>query len=233
LKISIVVPALDEAASIAETLAPMQPMRASGHEVIVVDGGSSDNTVACASPLADRVVGAARGRARQMNAGAAQATGKVLWFVHADTRLPPAAAERVASALAAGRSWGRFDVRLSGRASLLRAVERAMNWRSRLSGICTGDQAMFVRRDVFQAAGGFPDIALMEDIALSKRLKRYSRPACVPAAVTTSSRRWERQGVLCTILRMWALRLGYFLGVSPSRLLRLYPTVPGPTAGGP
>jgi rSAM/selenodomain-associated transferase 2 len=223
LKISIIVPALDEAARIGATLASMQRLRASGHEVIVVDGGSADSTVARASPLADRMLVAGRGRARQMNAGAEQAVGEVLWFVHADTKLPADADARVVRALVEGHAWGRFDVRLSGTPRLLRVVERMMNWRSRLTGVCTGDQAIFVRRGAFRAVGGFPDIPLMEDIALSRRLKRLGRPACVPAAVRTSSRRWEARGVFRTVLLMWGLRLGYFLGVPASRLVRLYP----------
>jgi rSAM/selenodomain-associated transferase 2 len=223
LRISIIVPVLDEAPSIGATLACMQSLRASGHEVIVVDGGSADGTVERASPLADRTLVAQRGRARQMNAGAEHAVGEVLWFVHADTELPPRADGWVLAAVAEGHAWGRFDVRLSGAAHLLRIVERTMNWRSRVSGICTGDQAIFVHREAFRAVGGFPDIPLMEDIALSRRLKCLGRPACVRAPVLTSSRRWEAHGVIRTVLLMWGLRLGYFLGVSPSRLVRLYP----------
>lgn len=219
--ISIIVPVLNEAGAIDQLLRPLQRWRRLGHEVIVVDGGSADDTVACSRSLADRVLSAPRGRARQMNAGAAVAQGDVLLFLHADTQLPDDAATRIIQAL--GRPvWGRFDVRLSGRPPLLRLVETLMNWRSRLTGIATGDQAVFVERRLFHAAGGYPDQALMEDIALSKALKRYSRPACLRTRVVTSSRRWERFGIWRTILLMWRLRLAYFLGADPAQLAKRY-----------
>jgi len=221
----VIVPALDEAQAIGATLAALAPLRARGHEVIVVDGGSADGTPDLARPHADRVLTSPPGRARQMNAGAAAARGEVLLFVHADTRLPADADAAIARALAAGRVWGRFDVRLAGRHALLRVVERAMNLRSRLTGIATGDQALFVRRAPFDAAGGFPEIPLMEDVALSRRLRARARPACLGERVTTSARRWERQGVLRTVVRMWLLRLAYALGVAPARLARWYPAV--------
>jgi rSAM/selenodomain-associated transferase 2 len=220
-KLSIIVPTLDEAPQIVAALEALAPLRASGHELIVVDGGSSDGTPALAAGRADRVLQAARGRARQMNAGAAIATGDALLFLHADTRLPQDAARLVLDALAQ-RGWGRFDVRIEGGPPLLAAVAFGMNWRSRLSGIATGDQAMFVRREMFAAAGGFSDIPLMEDVALSARLKRISPPACLAARVVTSGRRWERHGVLRTILLMWRLRLAYFLGARPEDLARRY-----------
>ncbi|HET9700977.1 MAG TPA: TIGR04283 family arsenosugar biosynthesis glycosyltransferase, partial [Burkholderiales bacterium] len=198
-------------------------LRERGCEVIVVDGGSADATAEAARLLADRVMSAPRGRAHQMNAGAAAAGGRVLLFLHADTELPPDADRLIAAGLAAsGRGWGRFDVRLSGAHPLLRVVERAMNFRSRLTGICTGDQAIFVRRDLFHAVGGFPSIALMEDIALSRKLKRRGPPLCLTQPVITSSRRWEENGVLATVLTMWQLRLRYFLGADPSRLAHTY-----------
>jgi rSAM/selenodomain-associated transferase 2 len=169
------------------------------------------------------VVAAPRGRARQQNAGAAAATGDVLLFLHADTRLPPDADARIAAALAApGACWGRFDVRLTGRAPLLRLVERLISLRSRLTGIATGDQAIFVRRDTFQAIGGFPDQPLMEDVALSRALRRIARPACLREAVLTSSRRWETRGIWRTIVLMWRLRLAYALGADPAELARRY-----------
>jgi rSAM/selenodomain-associated transferase 2 len=220
-KLSIIVPALDEAAQIAATLEALAPLRAAGHEVIVVDGGSADATAAIAAPLADRVIQAPRGRARQMNAGAAIAAGEGLLFLHADTRLPAHAAELVREALAR-RGWGRFDVRIEGRSRWLAVVAFCMNWRSRLTGIATGDQAMFMRRDVFARAGGFADIPLMEDVALSARLKAISAPACVATRAVTSGRRWERRGVLRTVLLMWRLRLAYFLGARPEDLARRY-----------
>jgi rSAM/selenodomain-associated transferase 2 len=212
-RLSVVVPALNEASGIRAALEALAPLRARGHEVIVVDGGSSDDTVRIAQGLADRVMHVPRGRALQMNAGARAASGEVLVFLHADTRLP---ADFVIPEFA---QWGRFDVRIDGRHPLLKVVACAMNLRSRLTGIATGDQAMFVRRDVFP---GFPEIPLMEDIALSRLLKRRAPPACLRARVTTSGRRWESRGVLRTIFLMWSLRLMYFLGASPERLARIY-----------
>jgi rSAM/selenodomain-associated transferase 2 len=222
-RLSIVVPMLNEARGIEQALRALWELRRSGHEVIVVDGGSSDGSVLLAAPLADRVLKAERGRAKQMNAGAQAACGDVLLFLHADSRLPEAAAQLVLEGLACtGRAWGRFDVRIDGRHWLLRLVGALMNLRSRLTGICTGDQAIFVSRDVFLSLGGFPPIALMEDIALARELGRVSRPLCLRAPVRTSARRWERSGVVRTIVLMWWLRLRYFFGASPSRLARIY-----------
>jgi rSAM/selenodomain-associated transferase 2 len=215
LKLSVVVPVLNEARGIRAALKALAPLRARGHEVIVVDGGSSDRTVELAEGLCDRVLSAPRGRAAQMNAGARVATGDVLVFLHADTRLPPRADQLISN----GARWGRFDVEIEGRHPLLKVVACAMNLRSRLTGIATGDQAMFVRRDTFP---GFPEIALMEDIALSRILKKTGRPACLRERAVTSGRRWESRGVLRTIFLMWRLRLLYFLGVSPERLARRY-----------
>jgi len=216
--LSVIVPALNEATGIAQCLEALAPLRAGGHEVIVVDGGSEDRTREIAAALADRVLVAPRGRARQMNAGAAAARGAALVFVHADTRLPPDADRSIARALET-RAWGRFDARIESGHPLLRMVACAMNLRSRLTGIATGDQAIFVRRADF---AGFPEIALMEDIAFSKAMKRRSPPACLRERVTTSARRWERGGVLRTVLLMWRLRLAYFLGASPEELARRY-----------
>lgn len=221
--ISVVVPVLEEAAALAQSLLPLQSVRGHDAEVIVVDGGSRDRTRRVALPLSDRVLAAPRGRARQMNAGAAAASGSVLLFLHADTRLPSGWVPMVRDALEGGdREWGRFDVRLDGTHPMLRLVESAMNLRSRLSGIATGDQAIFVTRDAFRKVGGFPDIALMEDIALSRALCARSRPACLRASVVTSSRRWERNGIARTIILMWRLRLRYALGADPDELARLY-----------
>ena len=222
-QISVVVPALEEAGGIKATLECLVPLRARGHEVILADGGSRDGTVDIAGPLVDRAVISTPGRARQMNAGAALARGDVLWFLHADTLVPPEADDTILAVLTGGCRWGRFDVRLSGRAAVFRIIERMMNLRSCLSGIATGDQGMFVERSLFEAAGGFPDQPLMEDIELSRRLKKMAgRPACLKPALTTSSRRWERDGVIATVLLMWRLRLGYFLGVPPARLHARY-----------
>jgi rSAM/selenodomain-associated transferase 2 len=216
-------PVLDEAGTLEPSLEALQALRQRGHEVLVADGGSRDGSAALAGPYADRVLCAARGRALQMNAGAALARGDVLVFLHADTRLPEGADRLIADALAGTRRWGRFDVRLSGRHPLLRVVERLMNVRSCLTGIVTGDQALFVHRPLFERLGGFAPIALMEDIELSRRLRRAAGwPGCVPAPVVTSSRRWEQGGVLGTVLLMWRLRLAYFLGADPARLAARY-----------
>lgn len=221
--VSIVVPALDEAEGLGRMLEGLAPLRGEGAEVIVVDGGSRDATRTIAAPLCDRVLEAPRGRAAQMNAGAAASRGAILLFVHADTRLPEGALAAIRAALADRRhAWGRFDVRIEGRARLLSGVAAMMNLRSRMTGIATGDQAMFVRREAFEAAGGFPSIPLMEDVALSKALKRVSRPVCLRSRVTTSGRRWERRGVIPTIALMWRLRLAYALGADPHRLARRY-----------
>jgi rSAM/selenodomain-associated transferase 2 len=218
MKLSIVIPALNEAAAIGATLAALAPLRARGHEVLVADGGSEDGTRDIAAPLADRVIVAPRGRARQMNAGAAAATGDALLFLHADTRLPPAADQLILEALK-GNAWGRFDVQIESVHGLLRIVALAMNLRSRLTGIATGDQAIFVRRADF---AGFPEIALMEDVAFSKAMKRRGAPAALREKVTTSGRRWERGGVLRTVLLMWRLRLAFFFGTAPDELARRY-----------
>jgi rSAM/selenodomain-associated transferase 2 len=217
-RLSIIVPVLDEARGIVAALEALAPLRASGHEVIVVDGGSADGTPELARGLCDRLIAAPRGRALQMNAGARAAGSESLLFLHADTRLPPDAGDSVVRSLK-DALWGRFDVRIDGRHPLLKVVACAMNLRSRLTGIATGDQAIFVRRDAFE---GFAEIALMEDIAFSKAMRRRGAPARVASRVVTSGRRWESRGVLRTILLMWRLRLMYFLGAHPDHLARLY-----------
>jgi rSAM/selenodomain-associated transferase 2 len=225
--LSIIVPVLDEAALIVDALGVLAPYRRRGAQVIVVDGGSRDGTIELARPLADLTIAAPRGRAAQMNAGAAAAYGDVLIFLHVDTKLPPAADRLVVDGLGASRrAWGRFDVRIAGKSPLLAVVARMMNLRSRLTGIATGDQAIFVRRAAFDQVGGFPAIALMEDIALSVRLKRLGRPLCLAERAVTSGRRWETHGVVRTILTMWWLRLAYRLGAEPATLARAYGYAP-------
>jgi rSAM/selenodomain-associated transferase 2 len=219
--LSIIMPVLNEAAEIVAALTALAPLRTRGVEVIVADGGSRDGTAALAQPLADRVIASARGRAVQMNAGAAVARGDVLLFLHADTRLPEGADRLVLEGLSStGKLWGRFDVCFDGGG--LGLIAFMMNGRSRVTGIATGDQAMFVTRTAFESTGGFPAIALMEDVALSVRLKRNGRPLCLRACVTTSARRWRNQGVLRTVLLMWKLRLAFSLGADPAKLARAY-----------
>lgn len=223
LSVSIVIPVLNEAAGVEARLRALAPLRQRGAEVIVVDGASADATAAIALRHCNQVLIAPRGRASQMNAGAAAARGDILVFLHADTRLPGGALGEIAQRLeTTGRVWGRFDVIIEGKSRLLPLIAAMMNLRSRLTGVATGDQAMFVRKAAFDQVGGFPDIALMEDIALSRALKRLSPPVCLRAKVRTAGRRWDERGVLRTILLMWGLRLAYFLGADPAALAVRY-----------
>lgn len=223
MQLSIIIPVLNEACTLPGLLTQLQPLRDAGVEVIVVDGGSDDESCAVAESAHVRAVRSARGRARQMNAGAAAATGDVLLFLHADTALPAAALSAITTACADKRvCWGRFDVRIAGDHPMLRVVAMMMNLRSRITGIATGDQAMFMTRAIFDQAGGFPDQPLMEDIELSRRLCRIARPVCLRERVVTSGRRWESRGVWRTIGLMWLLRAQYFFGVSPARLAARY-----------
>ncbi len=226
-RLSIIMPVLNEEAGIAAALAALAPMRARGAEVVVVDGGSADRTVALARPRCDQLIVAPRGRAAQMNAGAEAARGDVLLFLHADTELPADADRLILDGLVpSGRAWGRFDVRIAGSHPLLPLIAAMMNLRSRATGIATGDQAIFADKSAFAAVGGYPDIALMEDIVLSRRLKRLSRPLCLGVRALTSGRRWEKHGVVRTILTMWRLRLAFFLGAAPDKLAARYGYVP-------
>jgi len=222
-RLSIIIPTLDEAERIVATLESLGDLRRRGHEIIVADGGSGDATAALARDLADQVVCSPAGRAEQMNAGARAAAGDVLLFLHADSRLPAEADRLVLQGLAAGGLvWGRFDVQIASSQPLLRLVASMMNLRSRLTRICTGDQGIFVRREAFAAIGGYPRQELMEDIAISARLRRVSAPLCLRQRCLTSARRWESGGVLRTIVLMWCLRLQYALGAAPARLARSY-----------
>ena len=222
-RLSIIIPCLNEAAGIAATLAQLQPLRGRGAEVIVADGGSDDGSAGLAAPLADRVVAAPRGRASQMNAGADVARGDVLLFLHADCRLPENADRLVLDGLAAGaKQWGRFDVTLASANPLLKTVARMMNLRSRWSGIATGDQGIFMTRGLFEKIGRFPLVPLMEDIALCKSAKLHGAPLCLHERIAASPRRWEKHGVLRTIILMWRLRLAYFLGADPAGLALRY-----------
>ena len=220
-RLSIIVPVVDEAENLAATLRALAGLRSAGHEIVVVDGGSRDDTCRGARRLADRVLVTGRGRAQQMNAGAATATGDVLLFLHADSLLPGDADAAIARALTVS-CWGRFDVRLWGREWSFRVIETFMNLRSRLTGIATGDQAIFVERETFLSVGGYPDIPLMEDVAISRRLKAIARPACLRQRVVTSARRWRSNGIARTVVLMWQLRLAFALGGDPRQLARRY-----------
>jgi rSAM/selenodomain-associated transferase 2 len=225
-RLSVVMPVLNEAAGIESALRALAPLAARGAQIIVADGGSADDTVARAQACGDaqpKVIHAPRGRALQMNAGARQATGDTMLFLHADTLLPPHADRLIQQALGAGpQVWGRFDVRIAGRPAMLRVIAALMNLRSRWTGIATGDQALFMTRAAFDSVGGFAAQPLMEDIEMSRRLLKLSRPACLRARVATSGRRWENRGVWRTVLLMWRLRLAYWRGVAPERLAALY-----------
>jgi rSAM/selenodomain-associated transferase 2 len=224
--LSIIVPVLNEAAGIRHALAALQELRGDGAEIVVVDGGSTDGTTAQAAPLADRVLTSPRGRGRQMNAGAAAARGSLLLFLHADTRLPASGLAPMFAALGAGAAWGRFDVRIAGSLRGLAMVAWLMNLRSRLTGIATGDQGIFVTRATFLRAGRFPETPLMEDIAFCRRLRAIAAPACLAARVTTSGRRWQTHGLWRTIAKMWWLRLRFHFGADPAELARAYGYAP-------
>ncbi len=223
-RLSIIVPCLNEAQQIEASLLTLQVLRQRGHEIIVCDAGSSDNTQQLASPLCDIFLRADKGRAQQMNAGAAQATGDVLCFLHADTHSPLNLDTHIFQALQqTQRVWGRFNIRLSGRHFAFRLIERLINLRSRASGVASGDQGIFIYRNVFNRLGGYKAMALMEDIELSKRLRGISKPACIiQPTLLTSSRRWEQHGIARTVLLMWKLRLKYFLGSNPQQLASEY-----------
>jgi rSAM/selenodomain-associated transferase 2 len=222
-RLTIVMPTLNEASRIVAQMQALRGLRARGVELIVADGGSTDRTERLARSGADAVLVSPRGRARQMNHGALEANGDVLLFLHADTTLPADALEAIDAALADPQAmWGRFDITIDGDSPVLKWVAWAMNLRSRATGIATGDQAMFVRRQAFQRVGGFPPQPLMEDIELSKRLRKLSRPVALRQRVTTSGRRWERNGVWRTIVLMWLLRGLYWIGMPAERLARMY-----------
>ncbi len=220
-QISIIMPVLNEAAQLADKLQALQALR-SRCELLLVDGGSIDAGPTVAEPWVDQVLQSPRGRSRQMNLGARHAQAEVLLFLHADTQLPELAVELIMSAVEQGAEWGRFDVQFDSRQAIFKLIAGMMNARSRLTGIATGDQAIFMSRQVFQAVGGFPEIVLMEDIAISAALKKLAKPCCLKAKVVTSARRWQHYGILRTILLMWCLRLRYFFGASPDELAARY-----------
>lgn len=220
-RISVIIPVLNEANQLIEKLQPLQKHRQL-IQLILADGGSHDGSTALATAYVDQIIISPAGRARQMNCGFTLARNPILLFLHADTLLPSHGLESILRAIDNGYAWGRFDVRFDDPSWPFTLIASMMNWRSRLTGICTGDQALFVRRDVFEAMGGFPEIALMEDIAISKLLLKHSKPCCLDARVTTAARRWQRAGIIKTMTLMWRLRLCYFLGANPDDLARRY-----------
>jgi rSAM/selenodomain-associated transferase 2 len=220
-QLSIIIPVVNEAGQLKAGLQALQPLR-NACQLLLVDGDSDDDSAKIAEPLVDQVLQSPRGRARQMNCGAAQAQAEILLFLHADTQLPNDALPRILQAVSKGYQWGRFDVSFDSQQSIFRLIAFIMNWRSRLTGIATGDQAMFMTRQAFKTVGGFPEIALMEDIAISAQLKKQGKPCCLKARVVTSARRWQQQGIIKTILLMWRLRLSYFLGADPDTLVNRY-----------
>lgn len=223
-RISVIIPVWNDAECLESQRPVLHALQARGHEVIVADGGSRDGSRHLASEITPHVIQSDRGRAMQMNAGAAAARGDVLLFLHADTRLQPGALEALVAERArrGEKFWGRFDVRLDGDHWLYRVIETMMNLRSRITGIATGDQAICVSRGLFERVGGFPRIPLMEDVALSKRLRKCCAPVCLRPPVVASTRRWARCGIVATTLLMWRLRLSYFFGADPARLARIY-----------
>jgi rSAM/selenodomain-associated transferase 2 len=222
-KISIIIPALNEERRIKQTLKQLQHLRKAGHEVILVDGESLDRTIPIAHPLVDQLITSPAGRAIQMNRGAEKATGDILWFLHADSIVPETADTLIIDCFTyKNKVWGRFDISLSGHKPIFRLIEFMMNLRSRITGIATGDQGIFMLRYAFDQIGGFPEIPLMEDIAMSTRLKRIKPPARIKQRLITSSRRWEKHGIIKTILKMWWLRLAFYLGASPRYLANRY-----------
>lgn len=233
LNLSIIVPLLNEANNLPQLIGHISRLRPVPQQVILVDGGSNDGSVSIARELLKDVssrthsltdwfvIESIAGRARQMNAGAGQATGEVLLFLHADTQLPTDAIDKVEIAMRQHK-WGRFDVRLDSTHPLLKVVGTMINKRSRLVSVATGDQAIFVKRSVFEQFGGYADQPLMEDIELCKRLKNISRPACLKSKVTTSARRWQQHGNVRTVFLMWHLRFDYWRGVSPDVLKQRY-----------
>ena len=222
-RLSIIIPTFNEAANLESILSALMPMQARGAEIIVVDGGSDDETLIIATRQADQALDSPRGRAVQMNTGAAAATGDVFFFLHADSLPPTNADQSILQALFTGiHCWGRFDVRISGTGVMLPAVAALMNRRSRMTGIATGDQGIFMTRAAFAAIDGFALIPLMEDVAASRALKHLGRPACLREKMQTSGRRWEKHGVLKTIVLMWGLRAAYFFGANPRALAHRY-----------
>jgi len=231
-KVSIIIPVLNEERNLPRMREHLYAIQQQGHEVIIIDGGSRDHTLMLAYEITNTVIVSKPGRALQMNSGAAVASGELLLFLHADTFLPENAMQILSESFPKDRSlgdqsqkknyWGRFNVRLSSDRLVFRLIETLMNWRSCVTSIATGDQAIFIDKNLFERVACFSEIALMEDIEMSRRLKKIAKPVCIKSQVITSSRRWEEHGVVKTVLLMWKLRLYYFFGVSPEKLQQLY-----------
>lgn len=221
-KLSLIIPVFNESDCIQQCLNELQELRQQGHEVIVVDGGSRDNTVSLATALSDTVIHAKKSRAIQMNAGAQIATGDYFLFLHADTKLPDNVSRLFLKIKKHDDKWGRFDIKLSGNHFLFRIIEKCMNIRSRLTSIATGDQVIFVHKELFNQIEGFPQQTLMEDIAISKLLSERFKPVCLKENVVSSSRRWEQNGIVKTIIRMWFLRLLYYFDYDTNKLAKMY-----------
>lgn len=223
MSLSIIIPAVNEAENLGRLLHELTSGDAHNVEIIVVDGGSSDNTRQIASQYTDKIITSVRGRAKQMNAGALVASGNIFWFLHADSQLSNDLLSDMMLQSKHKKVWGFFTIRLSGQNVIFRIIEFMMNQRSCITGIATGDQGIFISKDLFLTLGGFREIPLMEDIAITKQLKKKQRPLCIKHhRLTTSSRRWEEQGILRTVLLMWRLRLAYFLGADPEQLVKQY-----------
>ena len=223
-QLSVIIPTLNEADHIKKTLSPLQIFRDQGLEIILVDGGSTDGTCGMVVPWVDRVASQSGGRGAQLGLGAALASGVWLLFLHADTRISSDALQHLLEAIQnqPHLSWGRFHIMLSGQGLIFRVIEFLINLRSSVTRICTGDQGMFVKRQVFESVGGFPEWPILEDVELSQRLRKVSAPVMIKTSIVTSSRRWETRGVVKTILIMWLIRLGFWIGMSPVRLHRWY-----------
>ncbi len=218
--LTVVVPMRNESAIIEATLSGLQALRRSGAQLLAVDGGSNDQTATLADPFVDQVLSSSAGRAQQMQLGYSASLAPLIWFLHADSQVDSHHMETLQSL--ADCSWGFFPIRLSGAARGLRVVEHGINLRTRLTHVATGDQGIFVRRTLLDQIGGIPQLPLMEDVAMSKKLRSLAKPCIAPHPLVTSSRRWEQRGIVRTVLEMWLLRTAYVLGVDPARLAAYY-----------
>lgn len=220
-KLSIIIPVLNEGDALTPFLKALILLKSQGVELIGVDGGSTDNSFELLSTYCDTSIQSSAGRSTQMNAGALKAKGHTLLFLHADTYLPSTALTDIEHALSQN-NWGRFNVQFEPNNLLLRITAYLMHHRSKFTHVCTGDQALFFKKKFFNQLNGFADIPLMEDVDISKRARKLSPLYALTSKVTTSSRRWQKHGTLKTILLMWWLRWLYFIGVEPCTLHKKY-----------